>query len=167
MFFVKIKVSKAWLVLSNKMARCYLLVNVQEIRIQPCFWVKQGDYFFSLFLGHTVRWKNLKNCKCHWWSAYCAYFFPADDNLFQEHVPSQSRKYLLTYVNWGWISRHFQGILILLVFVETLLQLQDRLAQIHHQYVVQTLVTIVSSLFLIGHGKYINPTPSKKIAISP
>ena len=34
------------------MARCYLLVNVQEIRIQPNFCVKQGD--FSLFLGHPV-----------------------------------------------------------------------------------------------------------------
>ena len=36
------------------MERCYLLVNVQEIRIQPYFCVKQGDYFFSLFLGHPV-----------------------------------------------------------------------------------------------------------------
>ena len=48
------KDTKAWLVLSNKMDRCYLLVNVQEIRIQPYFCVKQGDYFFSLFLGHPV-----------------------------------------------------------------------------------------------------------------
>ena len=28
---------------------CYLLVNVQEIRIQPYFCVKQGDYLFPLF----------------------------------------------------------------------------------------------------------------------
>ena len=40
--------------LSNKMDRCYLLVDVQEIRIQPYFGVKQGDYFFSLFLKHPV-----------------------------------------------------------------------------------------------------------------
>ena len=53
-FLVKIKDSKAWLLLSNKMARCYLLVNVQEIRIQPYFRIKQDDYFFSLFLGHPV-----------------------------------------------------------------------------------------------------------------
>ena len=33
---------------------CYLLVDVQEIRIQPYFGVKQGDYFFSLFLKHPV-----------------------------------------------------------------------------------------------------------------
>ena len=32
----------------------YLLVDVQEIRIQPYFCIKQGDYFFSLFLGHRV-----------------------------------------------------------------------------------------------------------------
>ena len=36
------------------MDTCYLLVDVQEIRIQPYFCVKQGDYFFSLFLGHPV-----------------------------------------------------------------------------------------------------------------
>ena len=39
----------AWLVLSNKMDVCYLLVYVQEIRIQPYFCVKQGDFFFPLF----------------------------------------------------------------------------------------------------------------------
>ena len=36
------------------MDTCYLLVDVQEIRIQPYFCDKQGDYFFSLFLGHPV-----------------------------------------------------------------------------------------------------------------
>ena len=39
----------AWFVLSNKMDTCFLLVDVQEIRIQPYFCVKQGDYFFPLF----------------------------------------------------------------------------------------------------------------------
>ena len=39
----------AWLVLSNKIDVCYLLVYVQEIRIQPYFCVKQGDFFFPLF----------------------------------------------------------------------------------------------------------------------
>ena len=33
------------------MDRCYLLVDVQEIRIQPYFCVKQGDYFFFTFSG--------------------------------------------------------------------------------------------------------------------
>ena len=47
----------AWLVLSNKMDVCYLLVYVQEIRIQPYFCVKQGDYFFPLFAKDPV-------CKC-------------------------------------------------------------------------------------------------------
>ena len=45
----------AWLVLSNKMDVCYLLVYVQEIRIQPYFCVKQGDYFFPLFPKDSVR----------------------------------------------------------------------------------------------------------------
>ena len=49
LFLVKIKDSKAWLVLSNKMDGCYLLLYVQEIRIQPYFCVKQGDDFFPLF----------------------------------------------------------------------------------------------------------------------
>ena len=31
------------------MDRCYLLVFVQEIGIQPYFFVKQGDYFFHFF----------------------------------------------------------------------------------------------------------------------
>ena len=31
---------------------CYLLVNVQEIRIQPYFCVKQDDYFFWNTLYH-------------------------------------------------------------------------------------------------------------------
>ena len=44
----------AWLVLSNKMETYYLLVDVQEIRIQHYFCIKQGDYFFSVFLGHPV-----------------------------------------------------------------------------------------------------------------
>ena len=44
----------AWLVLSNKMDVCYLLVYVQEIRIQPYFCVKQGDYFFPLFAKDPV-----------------------------------------------------------------------------------------------------------------
>ena len=35
--------------LSNKMDVCYLLDDVQEIRIQPYFCVKQGDYFFHFF----------------------------------------------------------------------------------------------------------------------
>ena len=48
----------AWLVLSNKMDVCYLLVYVQEIRIQPYFCVKQGDYFFPLFAKDPV---------CMWW----------------------------------------------------------------------------------------------------
>ena len=48
------KYTKTWFVLSNIMDICYLLVDVQEIRIQPHFCVKQGDYFFSLFLGHPV-----------------------------------------------------------------------------------------------------------------
>ena len=30
---------------------CYLLDDVQEIRIQPYFCVKQGDYFFHFFLN--------------------------------------------------------------------------------------------------------------------
>ena len=30
------------------------VVDVQEMRIQPYFCVKQGNYFFSLFLGHPV-----------------------------------------------------------------------------------------------------------------
>ena len=38
----------AWLVLSNKMDVCYLLVYVQEIRIQPYFCVEQGDFLFPL-----------------------------------------------------------------------------------------------------------------------
>ena len=47
------------------MDRCYFLVDVQEIRIQPYFCVKQGDYFFSLFLGHPVSgpirmWSSMK-----------------------------------------------------------------------------------------------------------
>ena len=54
LFLIEIKDTKAWLVLSNKMDTCYLLVDVQEIRIQPYFCIKQGDYFFSLFLGHPV-----------------------------------------------------------------------------------------------------------------
>ena len=36
----------------------YLLVDVQEMRIQPHFCIKQGDYFFSLFLGHPVGYQN-------------------------------------------------------------------------------------------------------------
>ena len=32
------------------MDTCYLLVDVQEIRIQPYFCVKQGDYFFHFFV---------------------------------------------------------------------------------------------------------------------
>ena len=48
--------TKALLELSNKMDTCYLLVDVQEIRIQPYFCIKQGDYFFSLFLGHPVNY---------------------------------------------------------------------------------------------------------------
>ena len=40
----------AWLVLPNKMDVRYLLVYVQEIRIQPYFCVEQGDYFFHFFL---------------------------------------------------------------------------------------------------------------------
>ena len=51
---IKIKDTKAWLVLSNKMDVCYLLVYVQEIRIQPYFCVKQGDYFFPLFAKDPV-----------------------------------------------------------------------------------------------------------------
>ena len=53
-FLVKIRDSKAWLVLSNKMDVCYLLVYAQEIRIQPYFCVKQGDYFFPLFPKEPV-----------------------------------------------------------------------------------------------------------------
>ena len=45
----------AWLVLSNKMDVCYLLVYVQEIRIQPYFCVKQGHYFFPLFAKDPVH----------------------------------------------------------------------------------------------------------------
>ena len=37
------------ILLSNKMDVCYLLVYVQEIRIQPYFCVKQGDFFLPLF----------------------------------------------------------------------------------------------------------------------
>ena len=33
---------------------CYLLVYVQEIRIQPYFCVKQGHYFFPLFAKDPV-----------------------------------------------------------------------------------------------------------------
>ena len=40
--------------LPNKMDVCYLLVYVQEIRIQPYFCVKQGDYFFPLFAKDPV-----------------------------------------------------------------------------------------------------------------
>ena len=36
------------------MDTCYLLVDVQELRIQSYFCIKQDDYFFSLFLGHPV-----------------------------------------------------------------------------------------------------------------
>ena len=32
------------------MDTCYLLVDVQEIRIQPYFCIKQDDYFFHFFL---------------------------------------------------------------------------------------------------------------------
>ena len=46
----------AWLVLSNKMDVCYLSVYVQEIRIQPYFCVKQGDYFFPLFPKDPVQY---------------------------------------------------------------------------------------------------------------
>ena len=48
----------AWLVLSNKMDVCYLLVYVQEIRIQPYFCVKQGHYFFPLFAKDPVWMKS-------------------------------------------------------------------------------------------------------------
>ena len=52
--------------LPNKMDVCYLLVYVQEIRIQPYFCVKQGDYFFPLFskdpvYKYTNRNKNTTN----------------------------------------------------------------------------------------------------------
>ena len=43
------------------MERFYLLVNVQKIRIQPYFGVKQGDYFFHSFmvtLGDPVFYKQ-------------------------------------------------------------------------------------------------------------
>ena len=43
LFLIEIKDTKAWLVLSNKMDTCYPLVDVQEIRIQPYFYIKQGD----------------------------------------------------------------------------------------------------------------------------
>ena len=36
------------------MDTCYLLVDVQEIRIQPNFCVKQGDYFFFHFFWNTL-----------------------------------------------------------------------------------------------------------------
>ena len=49
-FLIKIKDANAWFELSNKMDTCYLLVDVQEIRIQPHFCIKQGDYFFHFFL---------------------------------------------------------------------------------------------------------------------
>ena len=44
------------------MDTCYLLVDVQEIRIQPYFCIKQGDYFFSLFLGHPVCIEAIELC---------------------------------------------------------------------------------------------------------
>ena len=47
----------AWLVLPNKMDVCYLLVYVQEIRIQPYFCIKQGHYFFPLFAKDPVSLK--------------------------------------------------------------------------------------------------------------
>ena len=38
---------------------CYLLVNVQEIRIQPYFCVKQGEYFFHFFWDTLyIKFKN-------------------------------------------------------------------------------------------------------------
>ena len=51
-------------VISNKMDTCYLLVDVQEIRIQHYFCIKQDDYFFSLFLGHPVCMSSEKLLFC-------------------------------------------------------------------------------------------------------
>ena len=39
------------------MDTCYLLVDVQEIRIQPNFSIKQGDYFFF-----TFSWTPCSSC---------------------------------------------------------------------------------------------------------
>ena len=54
---------------------CYLLVYVQEIRIQPYFCVKQGDYFFPLFpkdpvflfdfMGHFGLADEITNASVH------------------------------------------------------------------------------------------------------
>ena len=53
------------LVLSNKMDICYLLVDVQEIRIQPYFWVKQGDYFFTFSGTPCIVFVGNLNLKGH------------------------------------------------------------------------------------------------------
>ena len=60
-FFVKIKDSKAWLwlVLSNKIDVCYLLVDVQEIRIQRYFCAKKVDNFYFTFSETPCRGTEL------------------------------------------------------------------------------------------------------------
>ena len=94
----------AWLVLSNKMDVCYLLLYVQEIRIQPYFCVKQGEYFFPLFSKDPVYLKigineyalglKIKTFKNFYLNLASAWFYLNNDNhriffLFSMYTQNQ------------------------------------------------------------------------------
>ena len=48
-----------------------LSLDVQEIRIQPYFCVKQGDYFFSLLLGYPVFYRSMMTTLRVLWCIDC------------------------------------------------------------------------------------------------
>ena len=72
------------------MDRCYLLVDVQEIRIQPYVCLKKGDYFFHFFWDTLyVSWDDLV------------------DKLYSQidYIESWHPHELTFHVSWGYFKQ--------------------------------------------------------------